>query len=217
MSDVAVAMNVFFKNKRPSTTTPRSSGVRERLESMDSSSSEPNIHKIFERQEKAEKNRTNILTNKVRALSQQDELRLQKVEAVNHALDKRAERINDSQTRAAKNRERLLSERSDKLKRRHTLIDSYVNGNKRDEVEARTQLSVVFERRGRVTEHKRQERLKNVVRKARDCNIRVAQAIEKAKEEERKKSDELREQWEEKIERAREKRQQLLQQKAGGM
>lgn len=96
------------------------------------------------------------------------------------------------------------------------MIESHMSGFKEEEHEARTKLSVVYEKRGRDTEIKRQQRLKYVARKAHDLNKKVAETVEKARQEEMRKNEELREQWEEKIERAREKRLQLLQQKAGG-
>eukprot|EP00345_Euplotes_harpa_P004232 CAMPEP_0168318722 /NCGR_PEP_ID=MMETSP0213-20121227/642_1 /TAXON_ID=151035 /ORGANISM="Euplotes harpa, Strain FSP1.4" /LENGTH=217 /DNA_ID=CAMNT_0008319831 /DNA_START=47 /DNA_END=700 /DNA_ORIENTATION=- len=213
MSDVAVAMSVFFKNKPAGAETPRRKDVRERLESMDSPASDSHIHKLFSKQEKAEKNRSSFLENRVRALSEQDELRLQKVEAVNEEVNLRAQRIHDSQTRAMKNRKRLLSKRSERLKRRHTLIENQICVMRKDEIEARTKLSIVFEKKGQVSEIKRNERIKNIAERARKLNQKVTETVEKAKADEKKKSDELREQWEIKIERAREKRQQLLQQK----
>lgn len=167
MSDVTIAMSALFK-KRPSTATSSVTQiVRQRLESMDSGSESP-IKKLFDRHERAEKNRSDILESRVRALSEADELRLEKVEAVKEALDKRAERIQSSQTRAMINRKRLLSEKRDKLRRRHTLIESQLCGRKEEEHEARTQLSVVFERREHAMERKRKERLENVARRARN-------------------------------------------------
>lgn len=216
LSDVTIAMSAFFKQRPVTATSPATQIVRQRLESMDSGNDSP-IKKLFDRHERAEKNRSNILESRVRALSEADELRLEKVEAIKEAREKRAERIQNSQTRAMINRKRLLSQKSDKLRRRHTLIESQLWGRKEEEQEARTQLSVVFERREHAMERKRKERLENVARRARNWNRKVAEAKEKARLEEAQKKEELREHWEEKIERAREKRQQLLQQKVSGM
>lgn len=123
MSDVAIAMSAFFKQRPATAASPATQNVRERLESMDSGSESP-MKKLFVRHERAEKNRTHILESRIRALSEADELRLQKVEAVKEERQKRAERIQNSQTRAMINRKRLLSQKSDKLRRRHTLIES---------------------------------------------------------------------------------------------
>lgn len=110
-----IIIEVFFKGPNR-VNTPSTSSVRERVESMDSSTDSP-IHKIFSRHERAERNRTNILESRVRALSEADEMRLQKLEAIKQEREKQAETIQDRQTRAMSNRKKLLSQRSARLKR----------------------------------------------------------------------------------------------------
>ena len=205
LSDVAVAMSVFFKRQRASTPSECTPKVRKRLESV---STDSPIEKLITKQERAERNRANILESRVRALSDADELRLQKLEAVEEEKERKAETLQRRQCRAAKNRHRLLSQRSLRLKHHHSLIENQLNIRKGEEQEARNQLSVIFERRGRQAAQNRNEHIRDVAKKARDTNP--------TKEVEDKK-EELLEQWEEKIERARKKRLQLLQQKASGM
>eukprot|EP00343_Euplotes_focardii_P007285 CAMPEP_0205819900 /NCGR_PEP_ID=MMETSP0206-20130828/2405_1 /ASSEMBLY_ACC=CAM_ASM_000279 /TAXON_ID=36767 /ORGANISM="Euplotes focardii, Strain TN1" /LENGTH=197 /DNA_ID=CAMNT_0053113991 /DNA_START=99 /DNA_END=692 /DNA_ORIENTATION=+ len=194
-------MNVFFKSKRSTTPSECTPKVRKRLESA---GKESPISKIASKMERAEKNRISILENRVRALSDADELRLEKVDALKLEDGKTATKIQHRQCRAAKNRHRLLSQRSQRLKRKHSLISNQLSDRKDQEIEARHQLFTVFERRGREAAHKREEHYKHIAKRAKETNP--------TKEQEDKKS-ELLVQWEEKIERARKKRQELLQKK----
>jgi hypothetical protein len=209
MSEKSIALSVFFKQSEsdaPSVCTPR---VRQRLESSDSMTDSP-AERMFLKHERAELNRTHFMDKRVRTLSEADELRLQKLEKVTDEQNSKAQRIQDAQCRAMVNRHRFLSQRSSRLKRRHSLIENQVNFKKGDEQEARNQLSIVFEKRGRQIERKRLEKLSNVAKRAGEFNKKVDD-INDAKMAEIKRKEELRQQWEQKIERAREKRLKLLQ------
>ena len=208
-SDISIAMSVFFK---PTPWTP-TKALRPRLKTQDSPSIEKSRERLFSKQQKAEKNRERFIWNRVRTLSNADELRLEKLDALNDQTHKTAERINKSQTRAIINRDRMLSERSERLKRRHTLIESQIFTIKRERLQARTKLSVVVERKGANCTMRRNERIWKIRERAKILNKQVTERVLKVKQEEKKLNDVKREQWEEKIERAREKRQQLLQQK----
>ena len=200
--DISIAINVFFKKQRSTTPSDCTPKIRKRLESSGTDSS---VEKLVYKQERAEKNRIDILETRVRALSDADTMRSEKLEAIKEKTSKKALKIQEMQLKATKNRHRLLSQRSERLKRKHSLIDIQLSRKKEEEIVARNELFTVFEKRGREAAFKREEHYKNIKKKAKETNP--------AKEQEDRKS-ELLEQWEEKIERARKKRQEILQKKA---
>lgn len=204
-SDVAIAMSVMFKAQRPTTPSECTPKIRKRLESVNTDSP---VSIINYKQERAEQNRTNIIESRVRALSDADEMRLQKLEAISEETKTKAMRYQNSQSRAAKNRHRLLSQRSSKLRSRHHRIQSVISEKKEEEITAKTQLSVIFEKRAKEAARNHEEHLRRIAMRAKETNPT------KEKED---KSLELLEQWEDKIKKARQKRQQLLLQKANAM
>jgi hypothetical protein len=175
---------------------------------LESVNTDSPVSKISSKQERAEQNRASFIESRVRALSDADELRIQKLEALSEEEKSKAMRYQNSQSRAANNRHRLLSARSTRLRKRHSRIKSVVSDKKEEEVEAKTQLAVIFERRIREAAKKRDEHIKNIAMRAKETNPT------KEKED---KSLELLKQWEEKIEKARQKRQQILLHKANAM
>jgi hypothetical protein len=118
-------------------------------------------------------------------------------------------------TRAEENRETQIQGTKHRLSKRHSHVN-FVRSTIKDAKEKRkTLLSVVIERKETYCESKRYETLQERVQKAREANLKVAEKVQKNQIEDVLRKEERLQEWESKIQRARDKRETLLRKRKG--